>query len=53
MASKYIPQASDPCGKITYGIPSTGDEEQVIGRVDYVQNAKHTLYGRYFLAQYR
>ena len=29
--------------------PSTGDEDQYIGRIDYVQNAKHTLYGRYFL----
>ncbi len=53
LASKYIPQATDPCGKITYGIPRNWDEEQVIGRVDWVHNAKHTLYGRYFLAQYQ
>ena len=53
IVSKYIPQSGDPCGKITYGIPTTGDEEQIIGRVDYVQNAKHSLFGRYYLAQYK
>src|ERR1019366_4792569 len=29
---KYLPATSDPCGKVTYGIPSTGDEDQMIGR---------------------
>ena len=52
LISGYIPVSNNPCGKITYGIPSTGDEDQFIGRIDWVQNSKHTLYGRYFLAQY-
>ncbi len=52
LASQYIPQSSDPCGKITYGIPKNWNEDQVIGRIDWVQNSRHTLYGRYFLAQY-
>ena len=43
IATKYLPIASaDQCGKVTYGIPVTGDEDQYIGRVDWVQNAKHT-----------
>ena len=50
--NKFIPPSGDPCGKITYGIPTTGDEDQVIGRIDWVQNSKHTLYGRYFTAAY-
>jgi hypothetical protein len=53
LATKYIPQSINPCGRISYGIPTTGDEEQVIGRVDWVQNAKHMLFGRYFVADYR
>jgi hypothetical protein len=50
---KYIPVSSDPCGKITYGIPSTGDENQGIGRLDWVQNTRHSLFGRYFIADYQ
>jgi hypothetical protein len=50
---KYIPTSGDPCGKITYGIPSTGDEDQGIGRIDWVQNTKHSLFGRYFIADYQ
>jgi hypothetical protein len=53
IASKYLPVSSaTSCGKVTYGIPVTGDEDQAIGRVDWVQNAKHTLYGRYLFDDY-
>jgi len=50
---KYLPAAQTACGKVTYGIPITGDEDQGIGRVDWVQNSKHTFYGRYFLDDWR
>ena len=49
---KYVPQSADPCGKLTYGIPTTGDEDQYIGRIDYVQSARHSIYGRYFTSGY-
>ena len=49
---KYVPMSSDPCGKIVYAKPTTGDENQEIGRVDWVQNSKHLLFGRYFKADY-
>ena len=39
LITKYIPISNDPCGRITYGIPATGDEEQFISRMDWVQNA--------------
>ena len=53
-ASSYLPIASaDPCGKVTFGIPITGDEQQFIGRIDFVQNVKHTLFGRYFLDAFK
>ncbi len=51
--TKYLPAAEDGCGKVVYGKPSTGDEEQVIGRVDWVVNSKHMIYGRYFFDDYR
>jgi len=53
LIQSYIPISNDPCGKITYGIPTTGDEDQIVGRVDWAQSSKHNLYTRYFLAQYQ
>ncbi len=54
IAANYLPYASaDRCGKVTYGIPQTGDEDQFIGRVDWVHNTKHTLFGRYFLDAFK
>jgi hypothetical protein len=45
IAKNYLPVAqADQCGKVTYGIPQTGDEDQFIGRGDWVQSSKHTLY---------
>lgn len=50
--AKYLPQTSDPCGKVSYGIPVQSDENQFIGRVDWVISPKHSLYGRYFVDDY-
>ena len=44
---------ADACGKVTYGIPTTGDEDQVIGRIDWSQNSKNQVFGRYFMAQFQ
>jgi hypothetical protein len=52
--TKFLPTSTaDQCGKVTYGVPVTGDEDQFIGRIDYVQNSKHTVYGRYFLDKFQ
>jgi len=54
VASSYLPiSAADQCGKITYGIPITGDEQQFIGRIDFVHTEKHSIYGRYFADAYK
>jgi hypothetical protein len=54
VASSYLPiSAADQCGKITYGIPITGDEQQFIGRIDFVHTEKHSIYGRYFVDAYK
>src|SRR4051812_22939364 len=47
--ASYLPiSQADPCGRIVYGIPQRQDEDQGVGRIDWVQNAKHTVFGRYF-----
>ncbi|HWF47198.1 MAG TPA: TonB-dependent receptor [Bryobacteraceae bacterium] len=49
---QYLPATSDPCGKVTYGIPANTNEYETIGRVDWVINSKHTFFGRYFIDDY-
>jgi len=49
----FLPAAATPCGQVTYGIPQAQDEDQIIGKVDYVRSEKHSLFGRYFVADYR
>ncbi len=52
--AKYLPSATaDPCGKVTYGIQSNGDEDQLIARIDWNGSEKHQLFGRYFYSDYR
>lgn len=50
--AKYLPQTSNPCGRVIYGIPVQSNESQYIGRVDWNISSKHMLYGRYFLDDY-
>jgi len=49
---KLIPVSSDPCGKIVYSIPNPNNENQYVGRVDWQQSSKNSIYGRYFIADY-
>lgn len=49
---KYVPVASDPCGKVTYGIPNPSNEDQYIGRVDWNVSDNQTLFGRYYFTHY-
>ena len=49
----YLPQSSSPCGTVTYGIPVTGDEDQGVMRIDYVKSQKQSVFGRYFVTDYR
>jgi hypothetical protein len=47
--AKLTPVSSDPCGRLVYSIPSPNDENQWVGRADWVQSAKHSLFARYFI----
>ncbi len=49
----YLPPAQNQCGQVTYGIPQAQDEDQYIGRIDYVRSDKHSMYARYFASDYR
>ncbi len=49
---KNIPVAANSCGQINYSVPNPNNENQYVGRADWLQNTKHTIYGRYFIADY-
>jgi hypothetical protein len=49
---KYLPKTNDPCGKLTYSTPSIQNEDQGIGRLDWVQSSKHAVFLRYFYTTY-
>lgn len=51
---KYLPLSQeDAFGQVSVALPGNFNEQQYIGRVDYTLNAKNTLFGRYFLANYQ
>jgi hypothetical protein len=49
---QYIPSSNDPCGKYQYGYPTPSTDHQIIGKVDYQQSEKHSLFGRYIQIKY-
>ncbi|HLI82337.1 MAG TPA: carboxypeptidase-like regulatory domain-containing protein [Bryobacteraceae bacterium] len=50
MASGKLPIATDPCGKVEFGIKPVTNEDLTIDKVDYQINEKHSFFGRYELA---
>ncbi len=50
---KNLPVTTNSCGKITYNIPTLGNEDQVIGRSDWNRSQKQALFARYFIADWR
>jgi hypothetical protein len=54
VASTLLPvSTADACGKVTIGIPITGDEQQYIGRIDWIRSEKHNIFGRYFVDAFK
>lgn len=49
---KLIPVSTNPCGTMTLSIPNTGDENQGVSRVDWMQSARNTVFGRYFISDF-
>jgi hypothetical protein len=50
---KYVPVSNDPCGKLVIAIPNPQDEDQFIGRGDWTRSTRHSIFGRYYLTDYR
>ena len=44
--TRRLPAAQNDCGLVTYGTPNKENDKQVIGRVDYQLNPKHSIMGR-------
>jgi hypothetical protein len=42
-----LPKAQDDCGRIRWATRTVEDDKQIIGRADYQQSAKNTIFGRY------
>jgi len=49
---KYLPTSPDPCGRLTYAIPNPNNENQIVTRGDWQQSSKHSIFGRYFVADF-
>jgi hypothetical protein len=49
---KFLPQPYDACGDVSFAIPAFQTENQFITRIDSTLNAKHSVYGRYFVDGY-
>ncbi len=47
---KFVPTSGDPCGRLVYSIRNPIDEYQFVTRGDWQQSSKHTIFGRYFIA---
>ena len=45
--AKTLPTSSSGCGRVDFGAPTKNDLWQVLGRVDYQLNQKHSMFGRY------
>lgn len=51
---KYLPLAQeDPFGLVSVALPANNQEDQYIGRVDWNLSQRHTMYGRYYITNYK
>ena len=48
-----LPAAQNGCGQVTYGIVTTGDDDQGVLRMDWLQSSKNSIFGRYYVVNYR
>ena len=47
---KRLPKVDDPCGHLRYGGRNPENDNEIIGRLDYQQSTRHSLFGRYYVA---
>ncbi|PYR83440.1 MAG: hypothetical protein DMG19_19115, partial [Acidobacteria bacterium] len=49
--AKPFPTTDNPCGEITYGNRTAENDGIYVGKIDYQQSAKHSLFGRVLLTR--
>ena len=45
-----LPASTDPCGQVTFNRLSNQDEHMFVGKIDYQRSDRHSIFGRFFLA---
>jgi len=50
---QVVPTSANPCGILSFTQPNIADEDQGISRVDWSISPSQTLFGRYFIADFR
>ena len=49
---KYVPVATDPCGRVQFGVNHDSTDNQALGKVDFTLSNSQTLSARYMYARY-
>src|SRR3989475_1613051 len=44
-----LPQTSDPCGKVNFGLKTNQSEHMEVARLDWQASDKHSIFGRFFV----
>ena len=47
-----LPQSTDPCGRVVYGVARDADELQAVGKVDVQLSNRQSVFGRYMATTY-
>lgn len=47
-----LPTSNDPCGRVVYGLPTSIDEWQGVGKVDIQLSPSHSMFARYMGTHY-
>lgn len=47
LATKWLPVTNDPCGKTSFSRKRNLDEHLIVGKIDWQQTERHTMFGRY------
>jgi hypothetical protein len=48
----HVPVATDPCGRVQFGVSDDSTDHQALGKIDYTINRSQTLSARYMYARY-
>jgi hypothetical protein len=50
---EFVPISNDPCGRLQIAIPNPTDEDQFIGRSDWLKSERRSVFGRYYFTDLR